>query len=115
MFQKLVAVQEISPDCLALAEKFFGLVIPMAALLVVARAQWHHGVRLRRIGHDYDLSRSLPAASYHLLTARAETDRPDGSHAGILNGAAADWPGVITTLAADAKVLAIRDAQRAEG
>ena len=55
MLHQLVGPHEVGPQCLALAEELLGLVVPVAAFLVVALAQGDDGVRLGRIGHDDDL------------------------------------------------------------
>ncbi len=49
MFQQLWPIHEIGGRRLDFTEQFLGLIIPMAALLVVAHTQWNEGVRFGRI------------------------------------------------------------------
>ena len=61
VLEQFGSVHEMRRCGAALAEELLGLVVPMAALLVVALSQRNHGVGLRRIGKDDDLRRR-PAA-----------------------------------------------------
>src|SRR5271157_5500720 len=57
VLHQLVGSQKVGANGLALAEELLGLVVPVAALLVVALAKGNDGVRLGRIRHDDDLGR----------------------------------------------------------
>ena len=106
VFLELVGAEKVGLEDLALAEEFFGLVVPVAAFLVVALAQGDDGVRLGGIGHDHDLGRRLAGVADHLLTIGgwAEADRAGRRHAEILEAAAADWPGAVAAFTANSEI-----------
>src|SRR6266446_5797439 len=114
MFQEFVTVEEISSHGLALAEKFFGLVIPMSAFFVIASAQRHDSVGLRRIGHDDDLSGGLAAAPDHFFSMGSKADGANGGHPGVGNRAAAHGKGALSILTSHAKIFAVRNVKRAK-
>ncbi len=109
MLHQLFAVHEPGPHCLTLTEKLFGLIIPVAALLVIARAERHHRVRLGWIGHDHNLRGSLTAMADHFFSHSTETGCPHGRHSSVDHRSAAQRPRLSSTLASDAEVLAVRD------
>src|SRR6185369_7863706 len=88
----------------------------MSAFLVIALTKRDDRPRLRRIGQNYDLCRSLAARADHFLSRRAEADRPRRSHRHIISTSiqrpAAHRKCSFASLPAYAEVLAVRNVHR---
>src|SRR5713101_8011562 len=109
MLHELLAVHATRPHCLALADEFFGLVIPVAAFLVIARAERDHSVRFRWISHDHNLGRSLTAVADHFVSHRTEAGYAHGRHSSLDHRPATQRPRARSTLATYAEIFAVGD------
>src|SRR5437868_2319816 len=104
-------IQEVCWGCLALAEEFFRLVVPMTAFLVIALAQGNDSVGLRRIAEHHYLSRSLSGVAYHFLAGRRKRYGARRRHRDVRKRSAADGPGSVSTSSTNAKIFAIRNVE----
>src|SRR5262245_49787586 len=74
VLEQLGPVQEIRGSGLPLAEELLGLIVPVAAVPVVALAQRNDRKGLWRVGHDDDQGRGLSSAANHRLATRRRVE-----------------------------------------
>src|ERR1044071_3285343 len=114
MLHQSFAIHKPRPHRLALTEKLLRLIVPVSAFFVITRAQRYHCIRLRGIGHEHDLRRSLTPMPDHFFSYRPKTGGTHSRHPGFAHRPASQWVCASSTLSANSEIFAVWHMNRAE-